>query len=84
MSKNVLSDFFDNKDAMLTAIDRGEWKHSWHLPKDEYGYIKWDDETVKKIEEVLSQSLLPMLCAAAEHARLLEIVRAYRKRGAAL
>lgn len=35
-------------------IDWYSWKHSWHLPKNEYGYVDWhSDESIEKCREIL-------------------------------
>ena len=42
------------RERVIQAIDRGEWKHSWHLPKNNNGDIDWfDSETAKKVREIL-------------------------------
>lgn len=42
------------KEKLLQQIDCGEWKHSWHLPRDPYGYVDWNNAvTIRKINEAL-------------------------------
>ena len=39
------------------AIDRGEWKHSWHLPKNSAG-VDWNNpETIEKCREILEEQI---------------------------
>lgn len=28
----------------LDLIDMGTWKHSWHLEKNQYGYVDWGNK----------------------------------------
>jgi len=40
------------------VIDRGEWKNSWHLPKDRYGFSDWfSPDTAKDVKQLLSEAI---------------------------
>lgn len=41
------------RDQVLRALDMGEWKHSWHLPKDQYGNKIITMEVVEKLNEMV-------------------------------
>jgi hypothetical protein len=44
---------------ILSIIDSGSWKHSWHLPKNKNGYIKWDSlEARDKVAEIMAEKRL--------------------------
>lgn len=64
---------YECREELTAAIDRGEWKNSWHLPKDENGYIGWfKEETAKKVQEVLHEEFLWAFRVAARARRLLD------------
>jgi len=40
---------------LLDYLDRGSWKNSWHLKKDQYGYVDWHNpENLEKIRRILN------------------------------
>jgi len=44
-------------DDRVRLIDRGEWKHSWHLKKDRYGNIEWNHvENIAKLKEQIAEA----------------------------
>ena len=44
----------EEKEQVLAVIDRSSWKHSWHLPKDRWGYTAWHEaETYRQCREFL-------------------------------
>jgi len=44
-------------DDRLRLIDRGEWKHSWHLKKNIYGNIDWNHvENISKLKEQIAEA----------------------------
>ena len=46
-----------NKDAAKRLLDRGGWKHSWHLPKDTNGNTLWyDDRTIDKVRQQVAEA----------------------------
>ncbi len=49
----TLSD--SQKKTVLAIIDRGEWKHSWHLPSNGYGTDWRNPETLEKCITVLTE-----------------------------
>ena len=60
---------YEQRDLIRGIIDRGEWKHSWHLPKDSNGYIDWfGASTSVRVRELLEEALSEgiRLAAAAE------------------
>ena len=45
-----MSSLYKQQHTVLRLLDRGAWKHSWHLPKDRYGYIDWwHPNTIMKV-----------------------------------
>ena len=38
---------YEHRKEIKEIIDRGEWKHSWHLPKKN-GYIDWFSDVTKR------------------------------------
>lgn len=67
---------YQQQDEIKAIIDRGNWKNSWHLPKDSNGDVAWfSTETARKTVQ--------LLCEAEESAiRLLVRVRNIDKRDA--
>ena len=52
MSEERVPSLYEQKERIYRLLDRGAWKHSWHLPKDQHGYINWwHDDTAKKVAE---------------------------------
>jgi crotonobetainyl-CoA:carnitine CoA-transferase CaiB-like acyl-CoA transferase len=46
----------EEKRKIRAAIDRYEWKHSWHLQTDRNGYTNWDsNENLIKCRHVLEE-----------------------------
>ena len=41
----------NQKSKILSLIDRGTWKHSWHLEHSKFGYTDWSNK--KNIEKCL-------------------------------
>lgn len=39
----------DEIQKILNIIDKGTWKHSWHLLKNKYGYTDWGNK--KNLQE---------------------------------
>lgn len=38
-------------------LDRGEWKYTWHLPKDQYRNTEWrHPDTIKEIREQIKEA----------------------------
>ena len=49
---------YDSRDKILSLIDRGTWKHSWHLPRNRHGWTDWfSKETRKKVRQILLDDL---------------------------
>jgi hypothetical protein len=72
MSKETL---YDLCDRIVSAIDSGSWKHSWHLPKDDSGFIDWwSEKTAVKVKEILEDKLRSHATMAGRMAKLLEEV----------
>jgi hypothetical protein len=47
----------DIAQGIENVIDRGIWKHSWHLPKNEYGHTDWCcAETESRCHELLLEA----------------------------
>lgn len=36
------------KELILSLIDSGSWKHSWHLPQTKYGHVDWSNPSTIK------------------------------------
>lgn len=71
---------YDLKEQLQKAIDRFEWKHSWHLPKDTNGYILWSDpQTVSKCIEILKGHLKIGIRITSESQNLIEKLEEYQK-----
>lgn len=52
-----LKGLYAQSDAILAIIDRGEWKHSWHLPKGQNGYIDWfSPATAKQVVRLVKEA----------------------------
>lgn len=64
----------DEKKRILSAIDAGEWQHSWHLPRDDNGYIRWGDETHAKCREILERKRDEHLAFSAKCAELAQLL----------
>ena len=48
----------DDTEDVLGLIDRGTWKHSWHLNKNRYGYVDWNDkENIEKCLEIANDAI---------------------------
>lgn len=48
----------DLEDIVRQALDLDEWKHSWHLPKNKYGYTDWKSaETYLEVFTILNGKL---------------------------
>ena len=48
----MAASLYEQRDKVLALIDRGEWKHSWHVPKYEDGRINWwSNELRQKVIE---------------------------------
>jgi len=48
--------FYELRKEVTAVIDQGGWYHSWHLPKDKYGYIDWmNRETVERCLEIVRE-----------------------------
>lgn len=47
----------DERELILAAIDRFQWKHSWHLPRDSSGhYVDWyNPATLTKCRTALEE-----------------------------
>jgi len=60
---NTLS---DNKELCLALLDRGQWKHSWHLPRTSHG-VDWRNS---KVRDKLAEEVK----AAKDHAHQLIIL----------
>jgi hypothetical protein len=70
----------DVVDEIRNTIDRYEWKHSWHLPKDAYGYIAWTSkDTLDEVQKILDRYAQDAAFFAAKCLRLAAIVRARRE-----
>lgn len=64
-----MKSLYEQSKAIVRLIDRGEWKHSWHLPKSEGGSIDWwhpgtlervkqeKEEAIKEAAELLSLAI---------------------------
>lgn len=45
-----------NKQLILGLIDKGTWKHSWHLLKNKLGYVDWmNKKNLIKCREIATQ-----------------------------
>lgn len=66
-----------SKDEIIEAIDRGNWKHSWHLKLSRYGNIDFDsEENLSKMIQVLESERDFGLEVAARANRLLPLLSA--------
>ena len=70
------------KESVLSLIDRGGWKHSWHLNKNKYGYTDWWDKknlqdcldlAKRAHEEALGLTRLAERCKTVLYATISEI-----------
>lgn len=64
----------DQKRKVLSAIDHGAWQYSWHLPKDDYGYIAWNDETYAECLKILARKRDEHVAFAAKCAELANLI----------
>lgn len=81
MADESLPHVYDVKEEIRAAIDAYEWKHSWHLPRDENGFIDWfDDKTLTECRDVLASYANTAKSFADKCSRLLRIVDAAIRR----
>lgn len=68
------------KKDIIRLIDRGSWKHSWHLDKDSYGEIDWaSPANIENFANLISnaEEELKQLVTKINNAKTaLEIIRA--------
>lgn len=73
---NAYISIYEHKDEIRKAIDAREWKHSWHLPRDRYGYIDWSNpRTHEKCLEVLEGYAEQSILFAATCTKLCKVLR---------
>ena len=54
----MIENIYAKRNDIIDLIDRGQWKHSWHLPKDKHGFIDWhNEETKRKVYRILIEDL---------------------------
>lgn len=60
------------REMVISFMDRGEWKNSWHMKKDRYGYV--DFRSQANLDQILRE------CDGAEASarRLIVTARAVR------
>lgn len=69
------------KDEIIEAIDRGNWKYSWHLELSHYGNIDFNSEkNLSKMIEVLESERDFGIEVAARASRLLPLLSAQLRR----
>jgi hypothetical protein len=69
------------KDEILEAIDRGNWKYTWHLELSHYGNIDFNSEkNLSKMIEVLERERDFGIEVAARASRLLPLLSAQLRR----
>lgn len=60
----------DQKEAIFALIDRGGWKHSWHLPTDAQGYHDWSSpamaERIMELVQEAKEEATALLIQASE------------------
>ena len=72
---------YEVKDEIREAIDAYEWKHSWHLEKDQWGYTDWNHpNTLKDCKNVLEEYATKAMAFAVKCDRLRRIVDAAIRR----
>lgn len=42
---------YEQRESVFRLIDRGEWKHSWHLPKHSSGVDWWHADTIATVTQ---------------------------------
>jgi hypothetical protein len=69
------------EEEVLQAVDRGAWKHSWHLKLSPWGNIDFNsEENLSKIIEVLQKEVSYGIKVAARADRLLPLLSAQLRR----
>lgn len=67
---------YDIREEIRAAIDAYEWKHSWHLPSDQFGHTQWSSvETWRECLEVLESYRSGAIAFAAKCDRLAGILK---------
>jgi len=68
------------REEIVKIIDRGNWKSSWHLPKDKNGYIDWfSKETEQRVLKLINEARESGLNLTLEAHSLLNKIEEYNK-----
>lgn len=46
-----MKSLYEQRESVMRLIDRGEWKHSWHLPRTSSGIDWWHADTIKRVKD---------------------------------
>lgn len=68
-------DMHERRERICNVLDIGEWKHSWHLPKNCIGETDWfSPDTAEQVRRVLQDRMDGAISLLGEvHALLHEI-----------
>lgn len=75
MDNKVTTPMYPLRKRIENVIDRGEWKHTWHLPKDRYGHADWfSPDTATEVRELLQDAIDHATLLLTESRELMEAI----------